>query len=989
MSDLYEVYRDSTSSLPIVASLPEEEAYLLNLRLSALDTLHAAVQSGSAYRQNPPSRSLDEIQSDFLDIVDGVPRTIKDITRLIGAKNFPPQEQGLVKEKLITLLAELDGAKTEVFVGRVIEGLLDEYSEKFGLVLNSGTVASLLSSRITDFDGYISELDDFSYAGLSAKDRVYVEKLLFMLEAFRNISDDTAPDLERAFYDVFALFTKKNLVLILDALNYYEGEDGYVAREYTDIVGTHESPVIFQVLYLMSKHYPRKFSRFMKSETFTKTKRSSSAEELLVSALDNFEDDIGQGKLNGDAIFKEIPSSYQSFTKTFTLEILNSLAGKCVFPEKSSKFEVLDFENRAVQDQLDKAQAAAEVASIEQSSAVTSTIGLCYTIGFCISNLQRTAPEGKVAPYDKFQSSIKNARSGLGYLKSIVSAAVSRPLMPARELLRLYCDINITQDDLGQILSEDNKPKLKNLSYMRWTASLYALSNPSREWANSGGHDGRFVQRILGSKKLDQGITAMLHHIRSERASGNAAYMSILNRNVSSDVNPFIADFNQGFKYHKDGGGLDQNRNLTLDPTFAKDLIANGFETELDALFPKNSNQEYQFYIPSAAHYGFMGAVLAPYDDFNDLSNYKFTIHEHSSMEYPSIRVYETAAFNPAVLMTGHTLVSDCCMYPHAWGSSTVLADFIHCNTSTLWVVDMAAKNSMSRVYYNNDCDVVVLGTCYLAKTYVTLKDPNLVSTEYALSMVEGDTKLFLKYNLPVPYSADKNSGAIGSPLLALDGWETYKGTNPYRDALIGSLDYGTGYGDVAVKLMYNAISNDASLNFTVSGVYHDKLKDAEGVVGASEYVSNFENNRDNVYTDGSQSYSYIREDFLGSTSVADASSVFQNMVVSFDSEGDNAVVGYTALDGTVVPQVEVSWDYLRYMFSFPMGNAFVPFEGSVIFDTSPRNESVCLELLTPSWFASADEKPLVRGDNSYDQADLIAMRTPQGGAFIGREQIL
>ena len=990
MSDLYEVYRDSTSSLPIAASLPENEAYLLNIRLSALDRLYATVKSDPNSRLNPHHRSIGDIESQFIEIVGGVPRTLKDIRRLMKAKNFPPREQSRIKDQLVALLAELDATKSEVFVGAVIEGLLVDYSEKFGLVLNSGTVASLLSSRITDFKSYTSDVEAFSYANLSPTDKSYIEKLLFMLEAFRNITDDTAADLEPAFYDVFALFTKKSLVLVLDAINYYEGDGGIVPREYTEIVGTHTSPIVFQVLYLMSRHYPRNFEKFMQSKAFTRTKRSKSAQDLLISALDQFESDVGQGDLRGGVIFKQIPEDYQGFTSTFDITTLNSLAGKCVFPEKGSNFEILDMTDRATRGQLSKALAAAEIASIEQGDSVTSTIGLCYTVGFCISNLQRTAPEGKVAPYDKFRSSIKNTQKAIGYLKSIVSAAVSRPLMPARDLLRVYCDINITQDDIEDILSKDKKPTLKNLSYVRWTASLYELSNPSEAWTNSTGHGGRFARQVLDSKKLDQGITAMLHHIRSQRASGNETYTHILEKSISAEINPFIADFDEGFNFYSHTRGLDQLRGLTLNSDFTRDLISEGFETELDALFPKNSNGAYEFYIPSVNGYAFMGAVLSPYEDFNDLSNYKFTIHQHGNTEYPSIRIYETAAFNPAVLMTGHKLVSDCCMYTNQWGSSTVLADFIHNNVSTLWVVDMAAKNSMSQVYYNNDSDVIVLGSCFLAKTYVTLKDPSIVSDQHKLSMIEGDTKLFLRYNLPVPYNVDSNSGAITSPLSALDGWETYKTTNNYRQDLIGKLDYGRDYNEVAVELMYSAISSNPNLNFSVSGVYNDShLARVDGVVSSSDYIERYENNGDSLYTDASQSYSSVREDFLGSMSVSNASSAFQSMIISFDKEGDSAVVGYTAVDGSDVPQVEVSWDYLRYMFSFPMGNSFIPFEGSVIFDTSPRNKSVCLELLTPSWFESANEKPLVRGDNSYDQADLIAMRTPQGGAFIGRERIL
>ena len=71
------------------------------------------------------------------------------------------------------------------------------------------------------------------------------------------------------------------------------------------------------------------------------------------------------------------------------------------------------------------------------------------------------------------------------------------------------------------------------------------------------------------------------------------------------------------------------------------------------------------------------------------------------------------------------------------------------------------------------------------------------------------------------------------------------------------------------------------------------------------------------------------------------------------------------------------------------MGNAFIPFEGCVCFDTSAKNKAVCMELLTPAWFESANDKPLVRGENEYNQADLIEMRTPKHGAFLGKTQIL
>ena len=72
-------------------------------------------------------------------------------------------------------------------------------------------------------------------------------------------------------------------------------------------------------------------------------------------------------------------------------------------------------------------------------------------------------------------------------------------------------------------------------------------------------------------------------------------------------------------------------------------------------------------------------------------------------------------------------------------------------------------------------------------------------------------------------------------------------------------------------------------------------------------------------------------------------------------------------------------FDYLLYMFSFPKGDSFVPFQGSVHFYTDV-DKDYCKKLLIPDWFKG---KPLKRGNKVLKTKDLVKMRTPLKGAFV------
>ena len=83
-------------------------------------------------------------------------------------------------------------------------------------------------------------------------------------------------------------------------------------------------------------------------------------------------------------------------------------------------------------------------------------------------------------------------------------------------------------------------------------------------------------------------------------------------------------------------------------------------------------------------------------------------------------------------------------------------------------------------------------------------------------------------------------------------------------------------------------------------------------------------------------------------------------MHVHFEEIGGSFEVVYVT-EGN--EELEISkiddFDYLLYMFSFPKGDSFVPFQGSVHFYTDV-DKDYCKKLLIPDWFKG---KPLKRGN--------------------------
>ncbi len=1011
MSDLYEVITQG-EALPIAVNVPEDEAYALNLRMSALAALYDSLKGG-IYRSNPEGRAAEGIEEELRAIlrVDELPTTFAGAKKALKQSVKDKKTLGGLNAELASLYSELNSLRSKQFTVDMVESLLGEYSKKFGVVLNQGTLASVLSTRASDFEEYFTG-EKLGFRDLKEADAKYVEDLLFMLEAFRNITDAASSDIDDRFYTALGLFNKKTLRAVVNAINFCETREGDATvdkpREYDEIVGGHYSPAFFLIIYCISRHNRKGFIKWLESDALRSIRKSKSVitafEEAMRVKGEGQPRNLGQGQA-GDGWISKICADYQGVTD-FQIGLFLA-AESCIFGggKYGEVKKGLDFANPSQVRDLLKSLTSANIGY--ENADLTSSVVMTFKVAFAMSKISNELPDLRdinvyddnnekiikviqtqdPSPLGRFYGKLREVKTATDIVKTISRFTVVSPPLVPRDIRSFYFATEFTSDDLADILPEDIKPTIRNLSYMRWMSHLYTVSNASRSWGTAS-VDKVSTERLLLNKSFDQDVSAMLYHIREQRRNGNLDYKRIIDLNSSTE-NPFLCEYNTGFDYSSFDNG-HSSRSHPFADEFTDALANTDHYDAFVALFPSQ-----HLVAPSAIGFGFLGAVLSPHvatkedgsfrkDNFNDVRSYKCELLPHGDIEMSTIEVWQTSAFNPVSIVTGHTQLSNCCMYPKAQGPSASFSDFLHGDgISTMFVFDVLAKNKGNKAYFLQDGDVVCLGTVYNASTYPTLNDTSKVSSVYALKMIEGDTSLYLQYNEPVPYKLDAQGNFL-TAVSTLDGWEYNNGDT----SLVDQATLGYDFKEVGKRAVYKAIDAHPELNYLISGVYDFSSPDAL-LESASDAGISWSTGNNSVYTDGRQAYREVRTGFFGSRQVSNASSAFSTMVVSFDKEGENAIVGYLNLDDEEMPQIEVSWDYLRYMFSFPMGHAFVPFEGSVIFDASPRNKSVCLELLTPSWFESANEKPLIRGENSYNQADLIAMRTPQRGAFIGREQIL
>lgn len=421
------------------------------------------------------------------------------------------------------------------------------------------------------------------------------------------------------------------------------------------------------------------------------------------------------------------------------------------------------------------------------------------------------------------------------------------------------------------------------------------------------------------------------------------------------------------------------SKNYALDDQFVRTYKPK-YPKVFDALFPID-----KFYCGNPLHGIFAASLQIDQKLFKNPKD--FGLEElPTTFKYAGFRTYKSIKFHPLSIVGGYFW--DCCLKSFAPAQDLALASFF------------ADNGGYIANFYVSEESVACMALTGCADTTFkgTLKVPSEVSTQ----IVEGRKGLYLVLTDPrmsiVSQSFENNpnehsvSGvfSLGGSEMGSSGEELSSDVKSQSaQALYISIQRSryfrrlTTINPKGVKPYlipaFDSLNLDGSEFLNLSGLseYRNHTKDFKVEREVKAYTE----------TGSEPPVARIVSSAYGMLNVNDTNLHFTEMHIEFDDEGDSAVIFYKSMSGTNTEPATVSWEYLQYMFAFAMHSAFVPYEGKLVFHTNGRNVATCRELLFPDWFKSANQKPLHVGNRTLRTKDLIAMRTPAGGAFINDTQ--
>ena len=499
-------------------------------------------------------------------------------------------------------------------------------------------------------------------------------------------------------------------------------------------------------------------------------------------------------------------------------------------------------------------------------------------------------------------------------------------------------------------------------NYFHWCAALIGAYTESKsfnseDWSSSRNR----LAQVLDNRDLRAKVSALISEIRKDRESGGSVIPQI--QRLPFSCTPLDQDFKIGMS------GLDYGQRTPISSEFRDYCQNNGHREAFDLVFPK-----LEFSYRDAVQVLFAGSLLVKSFARVDTQEVKFKLLGGLDSGTP---VYKSKALNPLCLVMGHDDFWNCCY--------------------TLW---REATSSATAAYFTDFAG----GICGFAKGVSNYKNYDVITTHFT-----SYEAVAISYDVDsVPAEGmDLHKGAVSMQLVQTGNQVTDLLSSSISSDVMAIALGGSEMGKciqegsfskesarMCAERFVDAILGATSITRRLSTIGVEDLK--EYFSEKLAYADDFEIECEIVEFDTVEEiYSEVDMDappsaaMCGYAAVIDASNNFSKVVVAFDREGGDARVTYFDLRGNHVVDVDVDWMTLRYFFSFPKGQSFIPFRGSVHFETSVSNRDVCEELILPSWFADADRKPLVRGGRALRRKDLIRMRTPKQGVFISGDRVL
>lgn len=933
-TDTYEVLTN-TSSIPFAIELSLEEAEELDIALNVLEKLSAPTSQASGYsqiRRNPGSPSLQSLRTTLANMLgDQYPKTKKEAAK-IAKDIFPKNEWGNVMPQINDIFSQIETQVVTTFCENVAQSLTKEFREKYQEFVNKGHIAQIIASRWGRFKSAIDidSVDRVRFDDLSDSNQTFIMTLLLGTSALLNIqSKDEISEFPITKYcEALTLFPNEiALTKIMTVLG--KGE----LRPDFEFIGGHYAPAFIHTLNVATELDPKL------------TWCSSSIQSSAYDIVSNTSTILTQDEL------KSICQDIQSQMTTASLKVALSILAKKHDSTKQMRNEKV----KAIFQGFDY------ISSPEELDSFTPVAIIMYFTQILTKDI--TVFENLLA------SSITNVPT----TKKAIDIIVSKLRIPAGAQPLLAYEY--------ATLSTVNER-----SYFDWAFDLIQA----------------FVEAKITSMNSDfaKGIVNRTRALRDDNFElfelEIPKLIEVLGKipNVVDTKNhPFNDDFDtKKFSYKKNVGHGNVGNSSPIEASFTKKALdavnkAN-LTTALEAIF--GTSKKVDIKDPIQAIF----IMASKFVNNTVTKNMAFTKLADPHVE--NCEVYLTSKYNPLNLVLGLERFWNCCLTALREANSATLSAFF--DDAYAFVTSFLFDYPGVKAPQGISCGALTS----LVKTESILVDPeskpiqDILSFPKDLSLHMGSSQISLIYK---DANSNTNSIALHNDVKSKIVGYTFGGIEVTRTSFIGLSDgsEGTAYSAHAKKALGVAVSSTPFLLNVCVGAPESGGKNEELSKGFSEnlfFTKDIDTNfgiqiqKERLYT---EAYAEITREvsaanaIFGIQTIINASAFANALHIYFDAfEDDEFDLVYVTKSGdqkSITLQGKNARSHLQYMFSFPKGEHFIPFRGEVHFHTPLQNQSLCKELLIPSWFNNP--KPLVRNDVELYTRDLIAMRTPRAGAFI------
>lgn len=367
-------------------------------------------------------------------------------------------------------------------------------------------------------------------------------------------------------------------------------------------------------------------------------------------------------------------------------------------------------------------------------------------------------------------------------------------------------------------------------------------------------------------------------------------------------------------------------------------------------------------------------------DPFN-LKDFRYEVVDLSDFSGYSVAI--SKPFNPLELVSGYKTLGDCCMKPYQPGTKASMSSFYGNIASPTVQGPLVARTAYVFAHAvtrkgKKKAATECLGTMYLPTFNVTYGSTPTTSAGASAELFAGPTAILYRTRGVAP---------VFPPIArSFDGWEH---TASARG--IPSDIQANGPSAIVSGILQSTVGLQMGLNGSMGGAAQDASL-REGVPSDLSFSTQCAN----VGTHLDYSSPSATQILCGVLDVHNPNSMFEGVTFTLNNEDTKSfTMAYAPKRGvTPPPPVDVSWEYMRYIWSLPMGPSFLTFEGSVRFEIPSRTKKLSAKkssivqeisdvLVVPEWFYGCDARPLKRGGQSLKTKDLIEMRTPRLGVSI------